>query len=247
MTPMQSLIACLSILLALHCPAVAAEGAPPGPRAVPLETSFDAGTLRQGEPIVHRFVIRNEGSDELRLVEVRAGCGCTSTHQDDRIPPGGTGTVQATVKTERMKGRIRKYVTVRTDDPRAESIRLELTAEIVPALEVTPSEHVAFGRVEAGTRMVRTVTVRGEAGRPLELGTPRCASSALRIALRALERDPATYELEVVLLPDAPVGILRGGKIEIDTNYAERPVLALPVSARITEPEGGGTFQAAGR
>ena len=42
-----------------------AEGAP---KAVAVESRFDAGTVEMGQDVVHTFKIRNEGNKELRLL-----------------------------------------------------------------------------------------------------------------------------------------------------------------------------------
>jgi hypothetical protein len=42
------------------------------------ETTYDFGKIAQGKPVTHDFAFTNTGKTELKLDDVRAGCGCTT-------------------------------------------------------------------------------------------------------------------------------------------------------------------------
>ena len=52
------------------------------PKLVVPETVFDFGTMRDTETVTHQFVLRNEGTGILKITNVRASCGCTTTRTE---------------------------------------------------------------------------------------------------------------------------------------------------------------------
>ncbi len=50
---------------------------------------FDFGTFHNVDSITHTFVLKNVGSDTLKISEVQKGCDCTSSHlESNNISPG---------------------------------------------------------------------------------------------------------------------------------------------------------------
>ena len=127
------------MLLATGCFALAAaavRGAGPrevaGPALAIDKAIEDAGNIRAGERIQAVFVIRNEGSAELRITDARPSCGCTVATFDRSIDPGKSGAVRATVETRGMSGPIAKTVTVVSDDPAHPQAVLTIRAVVTP-------------------------------------------------------------------------------------------------------------------
>jgi hypothetical protein len=74
------------------------------------------------------------------------------TEFDKVIHPGGVGKVSASIHTTTFKGQVAKSVNVTTNDPENQHFTLQLKANILVPLDVTPSENVAFnGKAETLT------------------------------------------------------------------------------------------------
>lgn len=59
------------------------------------ETEFDFGSIPQGKPVYHIFVLENKGKTELKLDNVTASCGCTTPEWNrDPIPVGGSAQIK---------------------------------------------------------------------------------------------------------------------------------------------------------
>ena len=59
-----------------------------------LDTTFDFGLLRQGNPASTNFSFKNVSGDTIRIDNVRVGCGCTApTWESVNIAPDSTGAV----------------------------------------------------------------------------------------------------------------------------------------------------------
>ncbi|MDR1083635.1 MAG: DUF1573 domain-containing protein [Deltaproteobacteria bacterium] len=101
------------------------------PRMIISETEFDARLNPPGSSVSHNFVVRNEGTDDLKL-EVVPGCGCTVTSFDGVIAPGAAGSILVTVDLyEAWAGhKVNKAVTVTSNDPENPLIRLIMHAQV---------------------------------------------------------------------------------------------------------------------
>ena len=59
------------------------------------ETEFDFGSIPQGKPVYHNFIITNTGKTSQKLDNVTASCGCTTPEWSrDPILAGGNATIR---------------------------------------------------------------------------------------------------------------------------------------------------------
>lgn len=95
------------------------------------ELKYDAGSIIEGEKVVHAFVFKNTGKDDLILESVKASCGCTATSPKDKIIKGGqTSEIVATFNSQGRQGAQNKSITVRTNDPDKGTVVLKLSVNV---------------------------------------------------------------------------------------------------------------------
>ncbi len=90
------------------------------------------------------------------------------TEFDKVIPPGGAGKVTASLDTSHYKGVISKSVTVKTNDPRNGQVVLQLKADIVSLIDVTPSDAPML-RMTIGEPTTADLTVSASDGQPFDI------------------------------------------------------------------------------
>ena len=153
-------------LVALALPAAgcgAADEAPPD--AAPAGRSrieftryeHDAGfvSLEQGL-FTATFPLRNTGNGELRVGDLKPGCGCAVAVIDrSAVPPGETAIIRAEVRLTGPEER-RTTVTVPSNDPHAPNTLLRLAWKAVAPLSPEPPA-IDFGAVRPGEAVERTV------------------------------------------------------------------------------------------
>ncbi len=44
-----------------------------GPKVVFQETTYDAGKIKEGDPLIHDFVVMNKGDEVLNILKVKPG------------------------------------------------------------------------------------------------------------------------------------------------------------------------------
>ncbi|MCI0414665.1 DUF1573 domain-containing protein [bacterium] len=106
---------------------------------------YDAGqVIRTGAPIEHAFLIKNTGTSQLKILDVRPACGCTVTRYDKVIAPGSEGKIYATVDISHFNGPIQKGVDIRTNDPKRPDTKLTIKATVKSLIETQPDETMRF-------------------------------------------------------------------------------------------------------
>jgi hypothetical protein len=220
----RSVLVVVGILLL--CSTVWAEA--PAPRVEVPEQSYNAGTIDAGMVIRHTFALKNVGSADLHL-EVQPGCACTVVQFDKTIAPGAVGTITATLDTLNYQGRIVKEVRVASDDPSNGSLGLQLRADVVPALALTPSAPPLLqGRV-AELKPVDLVLASND-GKPFDVVRVNADPVlAVHVAPDAGAVPARTrYVVTIGVKPDVPAG--RSGPIvTLVTSHPHAPPLTIRV------------------
>lgn len=96
---------------------------------------------KPGEPeVVAKFQFENKGDKPVKITNVHASCGCTTTAlAKQEYAPGEKGELTATFKIGDRIGEQVKTIAVTTDDPAAPNFALKLKATIPVLLQLTPT------------------------------------------------------------------------------------------------------------
>lgn len=78
------------------------------------ESTFDFGTIAEGEFVKHTFQFENTGDAPLVLTNVSSTCGCTvmKNWPKEPIPPGSEGEIVVEFNSENRQGVQNKTITV---------------------------------------------------------------------------------------------------------------------------------------
>ncbi len=80
------------------------------------KTSYDFGTVIEGEVIETTFVITNTGKTDLVITDAQATCGCTvAAWPKEPIKSGTSGEIQVTFNTAGKPNRQSKDITLYTN------------------------------------------------------------------------------------------------------------------------------------
>lgn len=97
------------------------------------EVVHDFGTLREENgAVTHEFSFINHHTAPVKILQVRASCGCTTpAWSKDPIAPGASGFVQAQYNPKNRPGAFNKSLTITTDYDET-PIRLYIKGSVVP-------------------------------------------------------------------------------------------------------------------
>jgi subtilisin family serine protease len=89
----------------------------------------DMGRIPHSQVQTHRFAFANTSERAVRILRVQATCGCTVGTLDKKVYKAGErGELVVTLDPEKFSGRIRKTVSIQTDDPDQSRYYVTLTA-----------------------------------------------------------------------------------------------------------------------
>lgn len=93
--------------------------------------SFDFGMVPRDAHVVHDFVLKNIGTDTIRITKIKPGCSCTNAPIDKKIiAVGEEATMSVTFKTGKRSGNSNKGVKITTDMKPRGLYPLEINAYI---------------------------------------------------------------------------------------------------------------------
>lgn len=209
-----------AVALALFAGAARAELICPQPR-------FDAGRLRTGVSLRHRFVLANRGKETIRIVEVKPGCGCLKPALDrDVLAPGEEASVSVEVGTvTQAEGKNSWRVLVRYREGRAEGeLPLHVEADLVADVSIRPAALL----LHTSTAIGHTLTLVERRETPL---TVRAASSCPQVDVRveppALDGEAWRRAVHLQVRADLPDG-RHEGVVCLYTDDVSCPELKVP-------------------
>jgi len=224
-------------LLPLGLAATALAQGAATPKAVITDDKKDAGTVPKGELIKHTFVVKNTGTADLLITDVKPACGCTVSEYDKVIKPGAEGKIALTIETKTFTGPIAKTALVLTNDPTMPQLTLHISANVKPYVEAAP---YGFFRIQALTgESVSSEMILGSddpAFAPSKIEVPykflRTTLAEVSEKERLSGKGAKQYKLTLSNAPDAPEGLL-GGYVKLQTGVKQQPDLELAISGYI--------------
>lgn len=219
-------------LLLFFCAAGALPAAAqqePEPTLAVAGPVYDFGTVPQGEPVKHDFLIRNTGESELIIRKILPACGCTAAVvASDRISAGEQTKVKVQFDTSGFRGYKVKTVRLYTNDPKQTSSVLTLQGTVTPEIELQP-QRLNFGTIRKGMSPSDEVTVRSSVD-GFAVTSVKARSEELIVEKEELPSDGV--RLKISLKDTVPVGIFRS-RIAVRTNNPNTPVVNIPVFAKV--------------
>ncbi|MBU1100868.1 MAG: DUF1573 domain-containing protein [Bacteroidetes bacterium] len=87
--------------------------------AIRLEKNYhNFGEVQEGSLLTLNLDLKNVGTADLHVKNIKSSCGCTSTFLDTRtLEPGNSGELRIDFDTSDRFGKITRTVTVYSDDP----------------------------------------------------------------------------------------------------------------------------------
>lgn len=216
------IVAAIALVVGAVRPVCAQETPPPALVAEVAE--LDAGEVLEGEDPRYTFTLVNQTEQTLKL-RVVTFCGCTIARFDPEIAPGGRSTLEATLETKKLKGKVTKAIVVQADDPAKTKVQLRVMATVRPLIRVEPQAAFVIVKDRAPNRVEFTLTPEPGKG----IAFTEAISSDRYFIPKLLPQSDGTTKLVVAVTPDAPPGHLQAN-IAVGTTSTTTPRLMLVVT-----------------
>ena len=99
---------------------------------------FSFGKVKQGEVVVHKFLVKNEGTAPLILDRINFNLPGLTARFKPEIQPGTEGTIQIEVNTTYLTGEMDLEAELRSNDPVQPKVKLTLNVVVDPVIEIQP-------------------------------------------------------------------------------------------------------------
>ncbi|MCS6895921.1 MAG: DUF1573 domain-containing protein [Bacteroidia bacterium] len=228
------------------------------------KVEHDFGKIKEEDRTAStRFSFKNISKDPIRIVDVKASCGCTSPNwSKDIVSPGKEGYVEAMYSSWGRPGIFTKTLTVRIrsekDTTKEETHVLTIKGEVLPRpkgpedfyptkvgnLRFGPANHVSFGTIKTNEKRTSSVTLYNDSDKPMELKEFREVPKHIKVSYRTSKGDVSSYNLppkdtvQVVVEYDAGAAGDYGfvyHLLKLPTNDAAEADKAFYVTANIEE------------
>lgn len=194
--------------------------------------------------------MKNVGTGDLKIVEVKPGCGCTKTDPDKmELVPGDVSTMGVKLNiSPAQAGPVTKSITIRWGDAKGLAAREEfrrrgtpipagldtneqvaflfLKADIQRALMMTPSIYFSFQDLKIGQKSTATVTITNNTDAPVDLTEWTADNGLILNAVGKVTIKPhEKFDLTATLVP-AVKGQF-SGMVMCKTNHPDHPDLTI--------------------
>jgi hypothetical protein len=183
---------------------------------------FDFGKVYKGSKVEHVFKLENRGNDTLEIKKVKPSCGCTAVIlSNNTILPGKTGEIKSTFNSRSYSGKVKKTITVLSNDPDTPNHKLTISGEVIQEISVKP-QNINFGSIRADDQAGKTVkvSVKSESGPDFKI--TKTTSSKPFIDVSSAEDKSGEYTIVATLKDYHKIGRF-SGKIFLDTNSTKQP------------------------
>jgi hypothetical protein len=223
------------------------ESSPSGdlqPKYVCEAPDHDFGDVWVGVmPLTHSFKIRNEGLGELKILKLKAGCGCTQAGEFNRnLAPGESTVIPISLDASRLRTKFYKKITLTMNDPNQPTAELSLAGLPRRYIELDPPT-ITFGQSKIESRLIKRMTITNQTDMPMALELIEDLEAWGKFLPRLVEKEPGrVFELIVEGVPPYAWNVNRGD-FRITTNIPQQPELKpyatvdVPPRIRVTPPK----------
>jgi hypothetical protein len=209
----------------------------PEPKIVIPEKEYDFGQVYRGTMIEHVFAIRNEGTGNLIIQDIKRDCGCTNVEINTKvIPMNGKAELKVILDTKEQKGEIWKRVRLITNDPVEKEAPVSVIGKVLITAKIEPDRMVLGEFLRGDLIPEKTIKITPEIGfEDLEIVDVVVRNKNLQAEVLELGKDEDYIEVVVNFDTETPRNFIMD-QIKLITNRLEEPILQIPVKVNIRQP-----------
>ncbi len=197
------------MLLAMSNLLSAQEAAKSGAKLYIDDTVFNFGYIYAGSIVSHSYVFHSRGTDSLKILSVKPGCGCTKAPLSKEVIAAGDSTEVELVYTSNkgVKGNFAKNATVNCNDADRATFQLKFSGtsftDVDSITPLTLSEGELTFNGQPGAQEAKLI-VKNVSSNPVKMHLVSLPARFLRVEIPEAEIKPGK-EKEIRVKIDASV------------------------------------------
>ena len=191
------------------------------------DSSYDFGTVKQGERVFHSFYIKNTLAVPLKIARIDLSSPGMTTRVQPVIDPGAAGEVEIALNTSKVARDVTARATVHFFGDLRPDLTLVLRGRVQPEIEAVPLAgfYISLFKDESAESSITLINHRDY---PLVINKLDFQSPYFGVALTP-SAPGQVYKLTVKV----PAGVQPGryaNTINLETNDASNPAIPIPVN-----------------
>src|SRR5262245_46942143 len=166
------------------------------------EPVFDFGKVLQGAIVEHAFLLRNEGSEPLRIQGVRMTAPLEIERAKAQVGAGAETLLRFKLPTSGLLGTFEGEIVVSLNDPVRPETVLAFQGTVVPEVEVSPRPAV-WMVAQRGEAKSSELEIINHGPSPLRIEDIKQSKERFKTSLKTVE-DGRRFRLTLTLDPTAP-------------------------------------------
>ncbi len=186
--------------------------------------NFDFGKAYKGDKVEYVYKFENRGNTTLEVKKVKPSCGCTAAVlSNNTILPGKTGEIKATFNTVSYEGKVKKTISVLSNDPNTSNHKLTISGEVIEEISFKP-KNINFGSFRADNQADKTVKVfvKSQSGPDFKIVKVTSSKPYVSIDTSTTKDQNGEYTVTATLKNHHEVGRF-SGKVFLESNSAKQP------------------------
>ncbi len=177
------------------------------------------------DPLKATVKIKNEGTEMLKITDVRPGCGCTTAPLDKKeLNPGEIASMDVTLKLGATSGLMTKSITISSNDPQNATKVLYLKADVVRPIQILPTQYLSFGEMTVGTKSEAKLSIRNTSTQDIVLSDFETVAG-ITLNLTKATTIPAGGEVELIAKVTPKDKGYFNGVVKMKTNHPDYATL----------------------
>jgi len=231
---MRNASSCFLLVLA----ALALQHAPAAAQVISVDPmSFDFGDMGQQQTRTATVTVKNEGAGLLRILDVKADCGCTvPTLAKDQLGPGESTQIEIQFNSKLFFGTVIKAIKIMSNDPDSPQIDVVIKAEVHASLLIDPiTRRLGFTTAQEGEVLTRSVTFTAVEEPELKISVDKTKEHSFVVdVVNNYEGNPQVALLEVTVPADmAPGRHLE--HVKVKTNIEDMSEVEIEMKVRVAQ------------
>ena len=196
---------------------------------------YNWGEVRpKDSPLKATIEFKNEGDEDLVIIRVAPGCGCTVAKPDkDTLKPNETTSMGITYNVSTNTGVTSKSIRIETNDPNRATTNYRITANVVRDIILKPAMHLAFRELRVGEEGSATVYMKNNSNANITFSDLRVEPPLVKLTIPATFTLNPGQEIEITgRITPKETGYM-SARIIFTTNHPEHPTFEIPAYGNV--------------
>lgn len=208
------------------------------PRIEVSSDYFYFGYMPMNAIVQHVYWVRNTGSDTLRIITVKPGCGCTTAPiSKDAIAPGDSAHLKVIFDSKNMTGKMVKDIDIFSNDPNKQSLAVKFFAVVNREHDFVRAEPNVLRFSKFGAKdgkMVKTFDILNKFDTEIEVNLIELPAANFKIDKKSIKIRPgnrAQFTIEQLQSVADEADVLTSVTFEFVGNETDR--ITIPLVAHL--------------